>query len=82
MLAILEANFQAGASQQEGSAHTYFTPPCLTEYNLGYETISSHQNRVILEYQTVPQPVKKLPTFYTTQQFNTAFTRPHNLCLS
>jgi hypothetical protein len=82
MLVILAAAFQGGASQQEGSGRTHFTPPCVTEYNLGFETISSHQNRILLENLMVSQLVEKFPTFDATRQFDTVFTGPHNLPLS
>ena len=37
---------------------------------------------VLPEKLTGPQPVKKLPAFYWTRQFITAFTSPRNLAIS
>jgi hypothetical protein len=85
MLAILEATCSGWgftARWFRTHTHTLFTPPCLTEYNLGFETISSDQGTDLLATLTVPQPVKQNPTFYATQQFNTVFTRNHNLSLT
>jgi len=39
-------------------------------------------SRVLPEKLTIPQLVKKLPTFYETQKFITAFTRSCYLSLS
>ena len=47
--------------------HTYSLTPCST---------------VLPEKLTVPQPVKKFPTFYGTRRFITAFTSARHLSLS
>ena len=39
-------------------------------------------NRVLLEKLTDSQPIKKLPAFYGTHWFITAFTKAHHLSLS
>ena len=39
-------------------------------------------SRVLLQKLTVPQLVKKFPTFYGTRRFITAFTSTHHLSLS
>ena len=51
----------------------------------GYDLDSSKltlRSRVLHEKLTVPQPVKKFPTFYETRRFITAFTSARHLFLS
>jgi hypothetical protein len=49
---------------------------------LSYSILHTPWSRVLLEKRTGLQLVKKLPTFYGTRMFITAFTSPSHLSLS
>jgi hypothetical protein len=66
----------------KGSRETSATLSSSTSADLRTQYLLTAWNRILLEKLTIPQLVKKFPTFYGTQRFITAFTRARHLFLS